>query len=580
VELNPDAHYAVGVNIRVSGVEAVLLDLLGDIGAETTLPPQGGMDPASLQRTVVEAVDQVIRLAHVDPGRVLGVGVGFPGPIGGGRIVAGSPGLPGWQRIPLAEQLEPSLGLPVTLENDANLAALAEFRFGAGTRDDLSRSLVYIYADYGIGAGIVVDGKLYRGADGLAGELGHTVIDVDGPQCTCGNYGCLETLASIGAIVRRTVAAAKLGGATCLAERFQGDWDAVTYSDISQAIMEGDALASAALDDAVAYLAVGISNVIRQFRPEAIVLGGQIFFGGPDVFARLQSALNHRSSFYGVAPTPLALGDLGMRAPAIGAAGLVLENFFGVPQQVMSSEPHARAAEPAFERVLVWPRRAEDSILLMRGNGEIRSAGNLQPAMSRVRSGDSVTVTVDVELALEPQGVDTGVKALLHWDRVALFGGHWPSPRNSPMQLLHIHGRTATYSVTLGALPPGKYEFAAHVLGHSDVWVRAESPAEQNGRLEVLPNRAFSSRNGRANRQPTDGGEDKSAVETSQAFSVISMHSSAAAAGGQHSEGTRPPQIADSVHTSRAAVSHLSRRRSARRDSIPDRSPDAAIQER
>jgi glucokinase len=513
VELNPEAHYAVGVNIRLTGVEAVLLDLAGTIGAETVLPLQGGTDPGAVDRTVAEAVDQVIRLAHVDAGRVLGVGVGFPGPISHGRIVAGVPGLPGWERGSFSEQLERSLGLPVTLENDANLAALAEFRFGAGARGDYYRSLVYIYADHGIGAGIVVDGKLYRGADGLAGELGHVVIDVDGPLCGCGNYGCLETLASIGSIVRRAIAAAKLGGATSLADQVQGDWGAVSYGDISEAVAAGDPVASAALDDAVAYLAVGISNVIRQFRPEAIVLGGQIFHGGLDVFARLQSALHHRAPFYGVAPTPLLLGDLGMRAPAIGAAGVVLERFFGVPQQVMSSEPQARAAEPTFEGVLVWPRRAEDSVLLTRGDGDIRAAGNLQPVMSRVRSGDPLTVTLDVELAHEPAEADTGVKALLHWDRVALFGGHWPAPKNSPMQLLCVDGKIATYGITLGALPTGKYEYAAHVLGRNDVWVRADGPGEQNGRLEVLPNRAFASRDGQAVRRSLDGAAGVDAME-------------------------------------------------------------------
>jgi hypothetical protein len=363
----------------------------------------------------------------------------------------------------------------------------------------------------------------------LAGELGHVVIDVDGPQCVCGNYGCLETLASIGSIVRRTVAAAKLGGITSLGERFQGDWDALTYADISQAVAEGDSLATAALDDAVAHLAVGISNVIRQLRPAAVVLGGQLFYAGLDVFGRLQSALNSRSFSHGSLPTALILGDLGMRAAAIGAAGLVLENFFGVPQQVMSSEPQAGIAEPTFERVLIWPRRAEDSILLARGDGDIRSAGNLRPALARVRSGDTVTVTVDIELAQEPAGVDTGVKALLHWDRVALFGGHWPTPKNSPMQLLEIDGRTAMYGVTLGALPPGKYEFAAHVLGRNDVWVRAAGPGEQNGRLEVLANRASGSQNrhaaGHSAARPTDGGGDPSAMSRTRATVALAADS-------------------------------------------------------
>ena len=494
IELNPAAHYAVGVNVRITAVEAVLLDMVGDIVAETELPLQGGRDPESVAGTAVEAVDQVIRLGRVDPARVLGAGVGAPGPVSDGWVVVGAPGFPGWQNVPLAERLERRLGLPVVLENDANLGALAEYRHGVGADGGRCDSLIYVYADHGIGEGIVVDGKLYRGADGLAGELGHIVIDVDGRQCVCGNYGCLEALASVGSIIQRAIVAAKLHGTTFLSERFSGDWDAVSYAAISEAVAQRDPVAVSAVEEAIAYLAVGITNIMRQFRPQVIVVGGQLFDQDAWTFERLLIALEKRSSFFGAPPSKVVLGELGIRAPSVGAATLILENYFGVPEQVMSSEPFAQRAEPAFEHTQVWPRRAEEGVVLTRSDVRIISAENLKPHFCRVRSGDPVSVTVDVLLEGKAAERATDVKALLHWDRVALFGASWPSPKNSPMQLMSTNGSRASFGMTLGSLPPGKYEFAAHVLGANDLWVRPDGPSDANGRVEVLANRSFSGR--------------------------------------------------------------------------------------
>jgi len=507
IELVPGARYALGVNIRITAVEAVLLSLIGDIVAETTLPLQGAGDPESVVTTVVEAVAQVLQLACVDPARVLGAGIGCPGPVKDGRVVVGALSLRRWENVPLAEILERKLGLPVTLENDANLGALAEYRHGAGAGDGHGESLVYVYVDHGIGQGIVIDGKLYRGMDGMAGELGHMVIDVDGPQCRCGAHGCLEALASVGSVIRRTAVAAKLGGATSLADRFAGDWDAVSFAAVSEAASNGDPVARAAIDEAVSYLAVGISNVMRQFRPRMVVLAGELFDQGYRVFDRLTNTLNGRPPFYGSSPSLVLMGLLGPRAPSIGAATLVLETFFGVPEQVMSSAPVRHPLEPAFDQTPVWPDQAEDGILLTRSTIKVLSAGNLQPVFSRIRSREPVTVTVDVLLDGSSREAEH-VKALLHWDRVALFGGSWPNPKNSPMHLVSSVGARATFGVTLGSLPPGKYEFAAHVLAADDLWVHPGESTNVNGRIEVLADRSSVSQHLRPDEPLTGQGKE------------------------------------------------------------------------
>jgi predicted NBD/HSP70 family sugar kinase len=490
VELNPDANFAVGVNVRPAYVEAILMDLVGSIRSETLLPLQGGRDPGSVGGTVVEGVNQVIRMARVDPARVLGVGVGCPGPISDGRVVVGIPGFP-WNMEPLADQLEHKLGLPVIVENDANCGALAEFRHGACARDENCSSMVYLYVDHGVGAGMVIDGNVYRGADGTAGEIGHTVVDVDGPLCVCGNYGCLEAVASVESIVRRTVTASKLGGSTDLANRAGGDWDSVSFEVVMEAVEAEDAIGVTALDEALNFLAIGVTNLSRTFRPTTIVLGGYLFERGCGIYERLQAALQRRPPLFGVTPLQVELGVLGSKACCVGAGTLVLENFFGVAQQVMAPMAASQLPEPAFEHTLVWPRLAEQGIVLKPSDVRIAWAGDLQPDYSRVRSGEPISVTVDVRLEKADEDQAASLKALLHWDRVALFGGPWATPKNSPMQLISNRYGLLTYGVTLGSLPPGRYEYAAHVMGANDIWIRAFQQEEvRNGRVEVLHSRA------------------------------------------------------------------------------------------
>jgi predicted NBD/HSP70 family sugar kinase len=476
LELNPEAGYAIGVNIRFVEVECVLVDLVGDIVADTSLPPEGE-DTASVVRTVREAVEQVMRLGSVDPGRVLGVGVGCPGVVRDGRTLVGTPEFPGWQEQPLADVLERALGLPVVLENNANLAALAEYRHGIGREGTVPDSLVYIYADHGIGSGLMIDGQLWRGSDGLAGEFGHTVIDVNGPPCVCGSHGCLEALASIRAILRRVTTATRLQGLPD---------EHLNFPVVREAIEAGDPVATSAADEAMGYLAVGVANLDRQIRPDVIVVGGELFSPGSDMFDRLLAILDRRPKLYGASTSRLLAGALGTRAPSVGAGTVVLESFFGVPEREIASESESDALEPTFESAPLWPVHTDAAMEGWTSTATVAWAGNLQPSVARLRGGDAVTVTVQARVVGDTDG--HGVKTLLHWDRVPLFGGSWPSPKNSPMHVVSTTDDITTYGVTLGSLPVGKYEFTVHLLAANDVWV--PGARQPNGRIEVLPARA------------------------------------------------------------------------------------------
>lgn len=473
IELNPEARYAAGVNIHSAGVEAVLLDLAGDIVGRTTLPIQGVPSVEHALDTAVEAVGQVLGLAHVDPGRILGAGIGVA-EVGADETLAGG--------------LERRLGLPVFVDRSANICALAEYRHGVG-KSAPHDTLLFVYADEAIQTGMIVEGQVFRGSNGGSGALGHTVVDINGPACACGSYGCLDTLASVRSLIRSVVSHGRLTGESELGWGPTGDWDAVSLAAIAQALERGDHVVGSIVDQSLAYLSVGVANVISLLQPARIVVGGRLFDEIPSAYTRFLHALTARH-IEGVADS-VVRGEFGAVTAPLGAATLVLEDFFGIPEHVMSMEPLSETAEPSFDSPLVWPLEAGESDLLSSSETTIVAAGNLQPPLSRVPFGEPVTVTVEVTLDREAEEADSGVKALLHWDRVGVFGGNWPNPKNSPMHRMSHRDDTVTYSITLGSLPPGKYEFAAHIIGANDVWVPTAGAREPNGRLEVLESRVF-----------------------------------------------------------------------------------------
>ncbi len=258
--------------------------------------------------------------------KTIGVGVSFGGPVDAAtRTVRLSHHVPGWENIRLGELLEAEFGCPVWIDNDANVGALGEYHFGAGKG---SRSLMYITISTGVGGGWIFDGKLWHGADGMAGEIGHTVIDPAGPLCLCGKRGCLERLASgpymaqdalqllnefpeRASLIRR------------LAQQSQTGAQPVTITGqmISQAASEGDDLAIEILDRAAWALGVGIGNAANLINPQRFILGGGVTKSGDRFWRAVQDAAR-RTALPQIhfEILPAALGD---DAPLWGAIALV-----------------------------------------------------------------------------------------------------------------------------------------------------------------------------------------------------------------------------------------------------------------
>ena len=248
------------------------------------------------------------------------VGVSFGGPVDAAQgLVLLSHHIPGWEKVPLRGWLEERLGVPAAVDNDANVAALGEHRFGAGQGCD---SLLYVTVSTGIGGGWIVHGRPYRGADGMAGEIGHMVIDPSGPVCTCGKRGCLEALAAGPAIARHAqeLLAEDPQASQALRALVGGEVQAVTARHVSQAAEAGDELSRQVLDQAARALGRGIGSAISLMNPQRVVVGGGVAKSGPRYFEAVRAAARVTAPpEMTVDIVPAALGD---DAPLWGAVAL------------------------------------------------------------------------------------------------------------------------------------------------------------------------------------------------------------------------------------------------------------------
>jgi glucokinase len=268
----PDDLYGA-IDLGGTNVRAIIATLEGDVRGERMQPSNAheGLEP-----TLTSIVDALNRAAHsakvrVDQLRALGIcSAGWVDSEQG--IVPAAPQLPGWHDVPLTLILQERTGIRAFLENDANAAALGELVFGCGRG---VRHLVYITVSTGIGGGIIADGKLYGGAKGSAGEIGHTVIDPNGPLCGCGNRGCLESLASGTAIARRGEEIAARDESRALVQ-LKAKGERITAEAMAEAALAGDAACKEVFAEAGRFLGIALANVVNLLSPELIVIGGGV----------------------------------------------------------------------------------------------------------------------------------------------------------------------------------------------------------------------------------------------------------------------------------------------------------------
>ncbi len=253
----------------LTGVFSNSLELLGMAKVSTKSQRGVGAVIERIARCVRDAVDE----ADLSLKQVRAVGIGAPGAVDGeGGNIIFAPNLE-WSDVPLKKELEKQLEVPVFLENDCNISTLGVYSAELGAKP---RHVLGIFVGTGIGGGLIVNGELYSGFGHTAGEVGHMVLDVNGPKCGCGNKGCFEALASRTAIFRRIQAAVKDGQKTLLTDMLGDDLDDMRSGDLRKAVRRGDKLVTKVIEDAAEYTGIAVANLVNILNPEIVVLGGGV----------------------------------------------------------------------------------------------------------------------------------------------------------------------------------------------------------------------------------------------------------------------------------------------------------------
>ncbi|MBM3823507.1 MAG: ROK family protein [Verrucomicrobia bacterium] len=270
---NPKGDYFVGVDLGgtkiLAGVFQPQLKCLG----RSKLSTKAERGPEEVISRIAKCVEDVIDECDLQKKNIRGIGLGAPGAVDPeeGEVLF-APNL-GWEKLPLAKLLEKRLQIPVFLENDCNICTLGVSEAEYGGK---AKNLFGIFIGTGIGAGWILDGKLYSGFNRTAGEIGHMVLEVGGPKCGCGSKGCFEALASRSAIFRRIQAAVKGGQKTVLTELLGADLEDLRSGDLRKALKRGDTFVQKVIEEAAEYIGIAVANIINLLNPEVVVLGGGV----------------------------------------------------------------------------------------------------------------------------------------------------------------------------------------------------------------------------------------------------------------------------------------------------------------
>ncbi len=323
LQLDHSSRYAVGIHLDHGRITYVLTNLGGAVVARITRPGAGVREPSVIVKRMADEVAALVTRVGVEPSRVLGVGLVSPGPLGARAGMALTPpAMRQWEDYPADHELSTATGLPVVLDNDATAAALGEHWSGGMGGSSTSAAL---YMGTGIGAGIVIGGITYRGTSGNAGEIGHSCVDVTGPECWCGARGCVEALAGPDAVVaaaRADRALAHLVGPSRSHHSLAADFAAV-----SRAARRGEPQATALLERSARYVAVAARTLANVMDVDFLVLTGPSFAIAGSVYLPIVREELDRGFFArGVHPVEVRLSHTAATAPAIGAAAMVLQS--------------------------------------------------------------------------------------------------------------------------------------------------------------------------------------------------------------------------------------------------------------
>jgi len=317
-------YYLVGVDLGGTKIATALTDTDCQIIKYEAVRTEPARGPEPIIDQMVAEIQQITE--GLPKESILGIGVACAGLIepGTGKVLY-SPNL-NWRDLPLRDMIASKVHAPVYVGNDVNMAALGELHYGAGIG---KKQMVCVFVGTGIGGGIVINGHLYEGANGFAGEVGHATIDWDGPDCPSGNPGCWEGFASGTAMQRRALEAMAQGEPTMLTEMIHGDESKMRVELIAEAAARGDALAQRIIAETGEMLGAGCANLVNILNPERIILGGGVIRGVPELVDMVRDVVRRRALTDAVEAMDVVKARFGREAGVIGAA--VLAKLAGQP---------------------------------------------------------------------------------------------------------------------------------------------------------------------------------------------------------------------------------------------------------
>ena len=309
-----EKRYVIGVDLGGTKIYIALVDLEGNIIKEKTVETLAHEGEQAVMGRIIDTINYVID--GTDKDLIRAIGIGSPGPLDvKNGVIIETANLP-FKNFEIVKTIKEEYELPTYLDNDANVATLGEFMFGAGKGTE---NMVFITASTGIGGGAVLNGKLFRGATGNALEVGHMTVSTEGPRCGCGNLGCAEALGSGTAIGRRAKEAVSTNVKTSLK-----NYDNVTSKEVFKEAANGDRVAQNILNTSLTYLGIAVANTITNFDPEKVVVGGGVVNGGDIVIDTIRNVVEERCMAAFVENCKIEKAVLGGKAGVLGAAALAI----------------------------------------------------------------------------------------------------------------------------------------------------------------------------------------------------------------------------------------------------------------
>lgn len=324
LEFVNDSFFIIGVDIGTNNIVSIVMDLAAHIIYKHSVPT-GVKDSTDIVINRINAsIEKTIEFSAINKNKILGIGIGMPGLLDNrmGKVLF-SPDF-GWENVDLVGPIKQKFNIPIIMDNVTRAMAMGESWFGIGKG---IKNFLCINLGYGIGSAVILEGDIYRGSSGSSGEFGHMTLEKNGPVCDCGNYGCLEALASANAISKKARLYLEKGEESSILKMVKGNLEAIDAKVVFDAARNKDKLALEIIHEATEYIGIAIASIINLLDPKLIILAGGVSNAGDILLDNIQRVVGRRQMKFAGIHTRMVISQLGADAAAIGAASFLLKRL-------------------------------------------------------------------------------------------------------------------------------------------------------------------------------------------------------------------------------------------------------------